>query len=322
MDTTPLPNCHFRISRVGLGCWTLGREFWGDDHDDDRSVRTIHAALAMGINWLDTAPLYGKGHADRVVRRALANRPEVLIATKVGVRWEGTASGHAESDLSPDHIRADCEASLARLGRDRIDLLQVHWPDQQGNRLEDSIAVLEDLKAEGKVRAWGLCNYNAPAVQHARALGGMSTLQTPYSLLRREFEGGLAAEVARADEKSSGVGVLAYETLVRGLLTGRFRSLPQFPDTDQRSWDDRFSGRRFAHARALVLDLERIAKKVGVPLPALATGWVLARPGVSAVIVGARRPEQIEQTARAAELRSRGKLWSVVDRVAAVHGGS
>ena len=139
MQTVAVPNSTLRLSRVGLGCWTLGREYWGDDHDDDRAVRTIHAALAAGINWVDTAPLYGRGHADALVRRALHGRPEVAVATKVGVRWTGTSSGHAESDLSPGHIRADCEASLERLGRDRIDLLQVHWPDQQERALEPTI---------------------------------------------------------------------------------------------------------------------------------------------------------------------------------------
>ena len=116
-ETVPLPYSTVRLSRVGLGCWTLGRDFWGDDHDDERAVRTIHAAIEAGINWVDTAPLYGRGHADRIVRRALMGRPEVAVATKVGVRWQHTASGHAESDLSPEHLQADCEASLKRLGR-------------------------------------------------------------------------------------------------------------------------------------------------------------------------------------------------------------
>ena len=322
MDTLALPHCDLRLSRIGLGCWTLGREFWGDDHDDDRAVRTVHAALAAGVTWVDTAPLYGRGHADTVVRRALAGRPEVAVATKVGVQWRDTASGHAESLLTPAHIVADCTASLERLGRDRIDLLQVHWPDQHDTALEDSVAALEGLKAAGHIRAWGLCNYDATGLAQARALGRVSSLQTPYSLLRRELEGALGTEAQRVDASGTQVPVLAYETLVRGLLSGRFRTLPRFPDTDQRSWDERFAGRRFAHARALVTDLERVADKVGVTTAALAVGWVLSRPQVGGVIVGARRPEQIEQTVAAAALAPRRRLWSVVDRVASVHGGS
>ena len=322
MDTIAIPHTELRLSRVGLGCWTIGREFWGDDHDDGRAIRTIHAALDAGINWLDTAPLYGRGHADGLVRRALQGRPDVVVATKVGVRWLGTASGHAESDLRPEHVRRDCDASLLRLGRSCIDLLQVHWPDDAAVPLDETVGELENLRAAGKVRAWGLCNYNAEAVADARSLGAMSTLQTPFSLLRREFEGGLSDEVGRVDPEGNSVTTLAYETLVRGLLTGRFRSLPRFPDSDQRAWDERFSGRRFVHARGLIDDLDRIARKVGVPLPTLAVGWVLSRPGVDAAIVGARTPAQITQTAAAAQLAHRTKLWRVVDQVAAIHGGT
>ena len=322
MDTIAIPHSELRLSRVGLGCWTLGGEYWGEDHDDARAIRTIHAALDVGINWVDTAPLYGRGHADSLVRVALRDRPDALVATKVGVVWEGTASGHAESDLRPGHIRTDCEASLRRLGRDRIDLLQVHWPDNHGAPLEDTVAALEQLRDAGLVRAWGLCNHNAAAVRSARSLGRLSTLQTPLSLLRREFEGSLADEVQRVDALGRRVPALVYETLVRGLLTGRFRSLPSFPDTDQRARDERFAGRRFLHARALVGDLEQVARKVGVPLPTLAVGWCLSRPGVGAAIVGARRPEQVVETAGAAELVRRARLWSVVNRLAAIHGGS
>ncbi|HCH65828.1 MAG: general stress protein [Deltaproteobacteria bacterium] len=322
MQSVLVPYSTLRLTRIGLGCWTLGREYWGDDHDDRRAVKTIHAALAAGINWVDTAPLYGRGHADALVRQALEGRPEVAVATKVGVRWEGTRSGHAESDLSPEHIRADCEASLRRLGRDRIDLLQVHWPDQGGRRLEDSIAMLQALKDQGLIRAWGLCNYTSDAVQRARAVGLLSTLQTPYSLLRREFESALAGEVERPDAQGETVSVLAYETLVRGLLTGRYQSMPRFPTSDQRARDERFQGRRFVHARRLVWDLERVAQKVRVSVPALAVGWVLSRSGVAAAVVGARTPQQIEQTAGAARLAGRAKIWAVVSRLAAIHGGT
>lgn len=321
MQTVAVPHSDLQLSRVGLGCWTIGREYWGDDHDDERAVRTVHAALDAGINWVDTAPLYGRGHADHIVRRALEGR-DAMVATKVGVQVDGTASGHAESLLTGSHVRQDTEASLKRLGRDCIDLLQVHWPCQHGTVLDETIAALEDLKSQGKIRAWGLCNYSASGLSLARGIRPVSTLQTPLSLLRREFEGELAQETDRVDAHGSTVAVLAYETLVRGLLTGRYRRLPRFADSDQRSRDARFAGRRFAHARALIDDLSRIAQKVKVPLPALAVGWVLSRPAVGCVIVGARTPAQIQQTARAAALSHRRKLWSVVDKVAALHGGT
>lgn len=311
MQTALLPGTDLTLSRVGLGCWTLSRLWWGEDHDDARAVRTIRAAEDAGINWVDTAPLYGHGHADRLVREALRDRPEVLVATKVGVRWDGE---HATSDLSPAHVRADAEASLLRLGRDRLDLLQVHWPCEQGTPLEDTLGALVRLQEEGKVRAIGLCNYDAATLTRARALAPIASLQTPLSLLRREYEQELMGAVA-------GCGVLAYETLCRGLLTGRFPLPPSFPDSDLRSRDERFQGPRFAHAASLVADLSRVARKAGLSMPALAVGWVLQRPGVTAAIVGARTPDQIEQTALAAELSRKRKLWALVDRVAALHGG-
>lgn len=319
MQTIPLPGSDLSLSRVGLGCWTISRLWWGDDHDDARAVRTIHAALGAGINWVDTAPLYGHGHADTLVRAALAGRPDVVVATKVGVRFAGE---HAESDLTPAHIVSDTEASLRRLGRDRLDLLQVHWPCQRGTPIERTMEALAGLVAAGKVRAIGLCNHDAPTLARARAVAPVATLQTPLSLLRREYEGELAGAVQRPEGvPPQPVATLAYETLCRGLLTGRFRALPRFPDSDLRARDDRFQGGRFQHARALVEDLERVAAKVRVSMPALAVGWALSRPGVSCAIVGARRPEQIVETAAAARLAGRAALWSVVDRVASLHGG-
>lgn len=301
------------LSVVGLGCWTLGGTYWGPDQDDARAVRTIHAALDAGITWVDTAPLYGNGVADRIVAEALAGRPDVVVATKVGVRTDGP---HAQSDLSPDHVVADCEASLHRLGRDRLDLLQVHWPCERGTPLSRTLEALDRLQDRGLIRAYGLCNYGPSEVRFAAAHSRAVTLQTPLSLLRREFEGDLHAACA-----DTGTGVLAYETLCRGLLTGKHTRPPRFASSDQRSWDPRFSGVRFAHARGLVRDLTAVAHKVGASMPALAVGWAAARPGVTAAIAGARTPAQITETARAAQLVPKRKLWRVVDRVAALHGG-
>lgn len=320
MKRRTLPGSDLELSVIGFGCWTIGGTWWGPDRDDDRAVRAIHAALDAGINWLDTAPLYGHGHADAVVARALRGRPDVVVATKVGVRWDGP---HAESDLSADHIVADCEASLRRLGRDRIDLLQVHWPCDRGTALADSLGALTRLQERGLVRAIGLCNYDAASLDAARALAPVVSLQTPLSLLRREFEGPLQAACRRAAGATQApVGVLAYEALCRGLLTGKYRQQPTFASDDQRSWDERFVGHRFAHARALVDDLRQVAARVGCTVPALALGWALSRPGVSAVLAGIRTPAQATDNATAASLLGRRKLWSVVDRVAALHGGT
>ena len=321
MQTVLLPHTDLRLSRIGFGCWTISRLWWGDDHDDARAIRTIHAALDVGINWVDTAPLYGHGHADSLVRQALVERPGALIATKVGVRWEGR-SGHAESDLHPQHIIEDTEASLRRLGRDRIDLLQVHWPCEHGTPIEDTMDALVRLREAGKIRAIGLCNHDAAMLARARRVGPVASLQTPLSLLRREFEGALADAVMHPEgEPPRPVAALVYETLCRGLLTGRFGAVPTFPDSDLRSRDPRFRGARFRHARGLVGDLEQVSERVGQPMSRLALGWALSRPGVSCAVVGARRPEHVVEAAGAVELLARRRLWAVVDRIATMHGG-
>jgi aryl-alcohol dehydrogenase-like predicted oxidoreductase len=311
MPTRSVSGTELRLSVMGFGCWTLGGRAWGPV-DDQVSVRAVHAALDAGVNWFDTAPLYGHGHSDRILARALGNRRhQVVIATKVGVRIQGE---HAESDLSPGFLKQDCDASLRRLGVERIDLLQVHWPCERGTPLEETLGALQDLQTQGKIRNFGLCNYAADTLRRARALGPVATLQTPLNLLRREFEGPLG-------QASRGMGVLAYEPLCRGLLSGRFDRFPDFGERDIRARDPRFSGARFLHARGLVRDLNRVAKRLGLPLPALAIAWVAMRPGVTAALVGCRTPEQVRQNVQAVRLLNRPQVWSIVDRILAVHGG-
>ncbi|MCB9763270.1 MAG: aldo/keto reductase [Alphaproteobacteria bacterium] len=317
MHTRPLPGTDLSLSVLGLGCWAMGGLYWGDDVRDEDSIATVRAALDLGVNWFDTAPLYGEGHADAVLARALGDRRhEVVIATKVGVRARGR-HGHAESDLSPAHIRADAEASLRRLGLDCIPLLQIHWPCERGTPLADSLGALVRLQEDGLVRHIGLCNYSAEALREARALAPVVSLQTPLSLLRRAFEGPLQRACV-----DLGVGALAYEPLCRGLLTGRYQGAVSFPDTDQRSWDERFQGARLRHGQGLTADLARAAARLGVPTAALALGWVIDREGVTAAVVGAKRPAQLRQSAQADRLVGRPRVWSVVDRIASLHGGS
>jgi aryl-alcohol dehydrogenase-like predicted oxidoreductase len=296
-----------------MGCWAIGGLWWGNDVDDATSALAIEAALDEGIDWFDTAPVYGHGHADEVLVRTLGERRHsVTIATKVGVRWDNPQR-HATSDLSPDHVRADTEASLRRLGLEVIPLLQVHWPCERGTPLEDTLDALVRLRDEGKVRHIGLCNYGAAELARAKALAPIVTLQTAYSMARRELEGELLG-VATGQDGGRALGVLAYEPLARGLLTGKFRSMPRFPKTDLRARDERFTGRRFLSLLNLVMRLDPVAQKAGVPLAALATGWVASRPGITSVIAGAKRPEQIRESALGARLADHAQLFAAVDR--------
>lgn len=313
MRRRTLPGTDLQLSVVGFGAWAVGGDYWGDDVTDARSEAAIHKALELGVNWFDTAPIYGHGHADEVLARALAGR-DAIVATKVGVMFQGN---HARSVLTPEHLRADLEASLRRLGTDTIDLLQVHWPCEDGTPLEVTFRALDDLRREGKLRHLGVCNYNASALRRIQEITPVVSLQSGYSLLRREVE---AADLPTATEL--GVGFLAYEPLCRGLLTGRFKAPPSFPETDMRARDDRFKGGRFFHGASLANDLAKVAKKVGVPTSAVAIGWVASRPGVTAVIAGAKGAEQVAENVQADRLLDHRKLWDVVDRLAAVHGGT
>ncbi len=310
MERRRLPGTDLDVSAVGFGCWAIGGEHWGDDVTDERSTAAVHAALDGGITLFDTAPLYGEGRSDAVLARALGTRKhDVVIATKVGVVFGG--EGHARSDLRPEHVVEDAHRSLKRLGLDSIDLLQVHWPCEGGTPLEDTVAALNGLKEAGDVRHWGLCNYGAAALREAAAMGGVSTLQTPYNLLRREAEGELLPTCRDLE-----LGVLAYEPLCRGLLSGRFQTPPTFPESDLRRRDDRFTGARFRRSQPFVDGLGRAAAKLGVPTAALAVAWVARQPGVTCALVGMKGPEQVRANLQAARLLRAERIWPVVERIA------
>lgn len=316
MQRRRLPGTDLELSVVGMGCWALGGTWWGPVTARSERLATVAEALDAGINWFDTAPLYGHGEADRVLVEALgARRHDVVLATKVGVRTEGVE--HAESDLRPEHVVADAEASLRRLGVHRLDLLQIHWPCDHGTPLEDTFAALERLRDRGDVGWYGVCNYDAEGLRACRVAGAPVSLQTPYSLVRRELEGELW-------QAASGLGLLAYEPLCRGLLTDRWSApntpAPAFPESDQRSWDDRFQGAAFRHLQRMVVDLGRAAARLGVPVASLAAGWVASRPGVTAAIVGLRRPHHVREVAAVPDLLDRSTVWKVVEGIVQVHG--
>lgn len=282
----------------------------------------MRAAYDAGVRVFDTAPLYGHGHADTLLRQALGPRlREVVVATKCGVRWDGEGT-HAQSDLRPDHVRADLEASLTRLGLEQIPLMQIHWPCELGTPLEETLATLFALVDDGKIGHVGLCNYDAEAVRGARHAFPLASLQTPYSMLRRELEGPLA-DAAHDGERP--LAVLAYEPLCRGLLTGSKQATTRYPDSDLRARDDRFQGKRYLRALALVSRLSLLARRVEVPTSALALAWALRQPAVDVVIAGAKRPEQVAQNVQADALFDRiapdDPFWDEVDRVAAAWHG-
>ena len=283
------------ISGTVLGLWTIGGQ-WGSV-DDHESVRLIAGAADLGVEWIDTSPIYGR--ADIVLAQALRQGARPKIATKVGPHGEPVVC-----DLSPERIRRDLQTSLQRLGVERVDLVQAHWPCERGTPLQETCDALNALVADGLAAAWGLCNFAAAAI------GDGATHQAPYSLMRREIESN--GVITRCVETNT--ALMAYETLGRGLLGGRFRTLPRFADDDHRKRDKRFWGSRFFQLAQAVELLRQLGKRHSISTAALARHWVATQPGVSATIVGARTLEQLVESTQSVPVDAKPLLERVATR--------
>ena len=311
------PGTDLEASVVGMGCWAIGGKWWGEDVEDNNSIACVRAAVESGINFFDTAPLYGHGHADEILVEALGpKRHDMIIATKVGIRFQGT-TGHAQSDLSAAHVREDTETSLRRLKLDSIPLLQIHWPCEMGTPLGETMDALLELQQEGKVQHIGVCNYNAGGMAEILACGRIDSLQTPLSMVRKRYGQDLIDVCESGLQTRTPIGVIGYEPLCRGLLTGKYKSITAFPPGDVRGQDDWFKGSRFLQVMGLVRYMEQIARKVKTTPAALAVAWSAAQTGVITSIVGAKRPEQIRENAAASLLLSKPKIMKVVNQVVA-----
>jgi aryl-alcohol dehydrogenase-like predicted oxidoreductase len=298
MQTRKLGSTDLVLTTVGLGTWAMGGPWqygWGPQ-DDGEAVAAILTALDLGINWIDTAPVYGVGHSEELVGRALRQtKRKPFIATKCGRLW------NEKKELVPylkrDSVRRECEASLRRLGVERIDLYQMHWPDPLED-IEEAWEEMALLATEGKVRYLGVCNYNVEQLERVRKIYPVASLQPPYSMLRREPEKELLGYCAVHN-----IGVVAYSPMQRGLLTGTFsheRLAALAPDDHRRRMPE-FQGPAFSASLELVEGLKKIAERRGRTVAQLAISWVLRRPEVTAAIVGARRPGQIQETVAAAD---------------------
>jgi aryl-alcohol dehydrogenase-like predicted oxidoreductase len=294
--TTPLGRTDLEITRVGLGAWAIGGAGWQGGwgaQDDAESVETIRRAVDLGINWVDTAPAYGLGHAEEVVGKALRELPEAdrpLVFTKCGLVWE--AGGTTVSNvLAPASIRRECEDSLRRLGVETIDLLQIHWPSTDGTPIEESWAALAALVEEGKARYLGVSNFNLDLLETCQAIRPVDTCQPELSLLVRD-----AATEILPWCQARGTGVIVYSPMRNGLLTGGFTTerAGGLPDDDWRSGHPDFQGEGLRTNLAVVDRLRRIAGELGCTLPELAVAWTLAWSAVHGAIAGARRPSQLD----------------------------
>jgi aryl-alcohol dehydrogenase-like predicted oxidoreductase len=328
LPTRPLGRSGLEITRVGFGAWAAGGGGWAfgwGPQDDDASVAAIHHAVASGINWIDTAAVYGLGHSERVVGRALGELPAAerpMVFTKCGLQWDDARPmERPRRVLDPASIPRECEESLRRLGLERIDLLQFHWPDESGAALDDSWAALVKLVAEGKVRAAGVCNFGVELLERCEAVAHVASLQPPFSLVRRDLA---AAELGWCADHDT--GVIVYSPMQAGLLTERFskQRLDSLPEDDWRRKAPFFQSPALERNLALRDALREIAQRRGVSTGAVAVAWTLAWSGVSGAIVGARSAEQVDGWIAAAELTLEpselDEIATAIDRTGAGSG--
>lgn len=279
------------VSVVVLGTWVTGGWAWGGSDERD-SVTAILRALELGINFIDTAPVYGFGKSEQVIGKALkewGNRGNVVLATKCGLEWDEKESIRRNS--SPERIFYEIDQSLKRLGVDRIDLYQIHWPDPNVP-FEKSMEALVKLKEQGKIRAIGLSNFNVEQLRGCLDAGPVQSLQPPFNLFEREAEKELLPFCLE-----SGVGTLVYGGLCRGLLSGKFTGDEQFPRGDLRRADPKFKPDRFKQYVKAVDEFRKIAARYHRTPAQFALRWALQQPGVTAVIAGARTAAQVEDNA-------------------------
>jgi aryl-alcohol dehydrogenase-like predicted oxidoreductase len=314
-----------RISRVGLGAWALGGGEWQGGwgpQDDAESIAAVHRAVERGVNWVDTAPAYGLGRAELVVGEALRRLPEAdrpLVFTKCGLLWnEGEKA--VFNSLSSQAIRKECEDSLRRLGVERLDLFQAHWPTWDATPLEESWSTMAALADEGKVRFIGLSNFTADDLKACEQIRHVDTFQPQLNLLVREAVSDTLPLCAE-----NGTGVLVYSPMRSGLLTGHFSAerVAGLPTDDWRATCDDFLEPKLSQNLALVDRLKPVAERRGVTLAELSIAWALSWSSVTAAIVGARRPEQVDGWVHAGDLELEDKdLDDIAAAVAETGAGS
>jgi aryl-alcohol dehydrogenase-like predicted oxidoreductase len=329
LPTRRLGTTDIVITRVGFGAWAIGGTEWssaGHPLDDEASIAAIRRALEHGINWIDTAPIYGMGHSEEVVRRALEGMPKSerpYVFTKCGIVWdERDRDAPARLIGAPAILRRELDDSLRRLHVEHIDLYQMHRPAEDGTPLEEYWQVMLDFKRAGKVRAVGLSNHSVEQLERAERLGRVDSLQPPFSAIRRRS----AAEIAWCAAHDT--GVIVYSPMQAGLLTGAFtlaraKSLPR---DDWRAQDPEFTGGALPRNLALAEALKPIAARHRTTAPAVAIAWTLAWHGVSGAIVGARSASQVDGWIDAAALELTNadlqEISTAIERTGAGQGPS
>ncbi len=307
MNTRQLGKSGPLLTEIGLGAWAIGGPWkfgWGPQ-DDKESIWTIHRGIDLGINWIDTAAVYGLGHGEEVVGQAIKSRRDgVFVATKCGLVWDERRK--VRNNNRPESIRKECENSLKRLQIDVIDLYQIHWPDPQIN-VEDSWGEMVRLMEEGKVRHIGVSNFSIDLLERCQKIHPVQSLQPPYSMLHRAQYPEVENEIIDWC-KQNDVGVVAYSPLQNGLLTGKFnhKNLAELAKDDWRRHSEFFKEPLFSKSIKFAEALKPIADNYGRSITELAIAWVLMNDSVTSAIVGARHTEQIEENVAGAGWRISG----------------
>ncbi len=307
MQLRTLGNSDLKITPVGYGAWAIGGSGWQfawGSQDDNDSIAAIHRALELGVNWIDTAAVYGLGHSEEVVARALKSwtGAKPYVFTKCGLRWD--ERGQVQKVLKGDSIRGEVEDSLRRLGVETIDLYQIHWPaDPDSSDLEEAWSTLADLRREGKVRWTGVSNFSVKQLQRAHAIAPVTSLQPPYSLIHREAEKQVLPYCER-----EGIGVIVYSPMASGLLTGAMTRgrIDNLPSDDWRKGHPDFNEPNLSRNLALVDRLQQIGHNHGRSAGEVAIASTLHNPAVTGAIVGARNAKQAQGVMRAGDLRLAG----------------
>ncbi len=302
IKTKQLGNSDLFITPVGFGSWAIGGSGWQfawGKQNDEESIAAIHRALELGVNWIDTAAVYGLGHSEEVVRRALATwvGPRPYVFTKCGLRWD--AYGRPRRQLTAESIRMECEDSLRRLKVEAIDLYQIHWPVEDTKQLEEGWSAMARLQRQGKVRWIGVSNFDVEQLKLAQAIAPITSLQPPYSLVHPEVQ-----EVILPYCERQGIGVIVYSPMASGLLTGAMtrERIAGLPEDDWRKHHPDFNEPRLSDNLALVDHLRAVAKRRGVAPGAIAIAWTLNNSAVTGAIVGARKRKQVDDVVAAAEV--------------------
>jgi aryl-alcohol dehydrogenase-like predicted oxidoreductase len=296
METKQFGNTDMEITRIGFGAWAIGGGNWAfgwGPQDDSEAIAAIHRTIEAGMNWIDTAAVYGLGHSEELVGKAikgLIKKP--YIFTKCGLVWDQTRK--TSQNIKAESIRRECEASLRRLNVDVIDLYQVHWPVDAD--LEEAWGMMELLRSEGKVRYIGVSNYNVEQIRKCQEIAPVSSLQPPYSLINREYE----KDILPFCEKN-GIGVIVYSPMGSGLLTGTMtrERIAAMPSDDWRRNSSNFKDPALTRNLALAEKLKSIGKKHGRLAGEVAIAWTFQNPAVTAAIVGGRSAAQVDGISRA-----------------------